>query len=231
MGVSPEVTAPQPTPWRSKTSLSVVRRPRAFPSKRRAGSPWFARSSPSSARSAVLTSFFEEVYEVFRTDRGWDCYPETEGVLGTLQQHEYQLGVVSNFDSRRHGVLRDLGIRDYFDAVVTPDSAGYAKPGSRIFLEATSALGVAPGEALFAGDDIGQDFEAAARSGAFEPPDLPRSHKAARGPQYRCRPRRNPPLSGHWGRFGEQKSLKCLCYNNLHSPQNLRGAQRLPGFW
>ena len=109
--------------------------------------------------------FFEEVYEVFRTDRGWDCYPETEGVLGTLQQHEYQLGVVSNFDSRLHGVLRDLGIRDYFDAVVTPDSAGYAKPDSRIFLEATSALGAAPGEALFAGDDIGQDFEAAARAG------------------------------------------------------------------
>ena len=127
--------------------------------------------------------FFEEVYEVFRSDRGWHCYPETKSVLGTLQQNEYQLGVISNFDSRLHGVLRDLGIRDYFDTVVTPDSAGYAKPNSRIFLEATHSLGVAPGEALFAGDDIRQDCEAAARAGLSsllisrgrpEPPKNPR---------------------------------------------------------
>ena len=109
--------------------------------------------------------FFEEVFEVFRTDQGWRCYPETERVLETLAQHGYSLGVVSNFDSRLHGVLEDLKISDYFDAIVTPDSAGYAKPNKKIFLEATRCLGVEPGEALFAGDDFGQDFEAATRAG------------------------------------------------------------------
>ena len=109
--------------------------------------------------------FFEEVFEVFRTDQGWRCYPETEYVLETLKHHGYSLGVVSNFDSRLHGVLEDLRISDHFDVIVTPDSAGYAKPHKKIFLEATRRLGVEPGEALFAGDDVVQDFETSVRAG------------------------------------------------------------------
>ena len=109
--------------------------------------------------------FFEEVYEVFRTNQGWHCYPETVSVLETLKNNQYGLGVVSNFDSRLSGVLEGLRIRRYFDAIVTAHSAGYAKPDERIFLAAAEQLEVAPGDALFAGDDIEQDFKGAARAG------------------------------------------------------------------
>ena len=110
-------------------------------------------------------SFFEEVYEVFRSEQGWHCYPETVSVLETLKKIQYGLGVVSNFDSRLSGVLDDLRIGQYFDTVVTAQSSGYAKPDERIFLAATEALEVAPAEALFAGDDVEQDFKGAARAG------------------------------------------------------------------
>ncbi len=109
--------------------------------------------------------FFEEIYEVFRTEQGWHCYRETVPVLETLKQSHYRLGVVSNFDSRLNGVLDDLRIRPYFEAIVTPDSSGHAKPDTRIFLNATDRLGVTPPEALFVGDDLRQDVQGAARAG------------------------------------------------------------------
>ena len=112
-------------------------------------------------------AFFEEVYEVFRSDQGWHCYPETISVLETLKKNQYGLGVVSNFDSRLSGVLDDLGIAQYFDTVVTAQSSGYSKPDERIFLAAAKALEVAPAEALFAGDDIEQDFNGAAAAGLY----------------------------------------------------------------
>ncbi len=111
--------------------------------------------------------FFEEVYEVFRTDQGWHCYPETVSVLETLRKNQYGIGVVSNFDSRLSGVLDGLRIGRLFDTVVTAQSSGYAKPDERIFLAATEALKVAPAEALFAGDDFEQDFKGAAGAGLY----------------------------------------------------------------
>ncbi len=130
--------------------------------------------------------FFEEIYEVFRTEQGWHCYRETVPVLETLKQSQYRMGVVSNFDSRLNGVLDDLRIRPYFEAVVTPDSSGYAKPDTRIFLSATDRLGVAPAEALFVGDDMRQDVQGAARAGLEsilvdrQMPDTPRDGKSIR---------------------------------------------------
>ena len=111
--------------------------------------------------------FFEEIYEFFRTNQGWHCYPETVSVLETLKKHRYGLGVVSNFDSRLTGVLDGLRIGQLFDTVITAQSSGYAKPDKRIFLAATEALGVAPGETLFAGDDFEQDFKGAAGAGLY----------------------------------------------------------------
>ena len=110
-------------------------------------------------------AFFNEVYEVFRSGQGWHCYPETVSVLETLKKNQYRLGVVSNFDSRLSGVLDDLRIAQYFDAVVTAQSSGFAKPDPRIFLAGVKALKMAPAEALFAGDDLEQDFKGAVAAG------------------------------------------------------------------
>lgn len=110
-------------------------------------------------------AFFEDVYAVFRSSRGWRCYPETVPVLETLQSRGYRLGIVSNFDRRLADVLEDLGIDRYFSSVVIPESSGYAKPDPRIFQTATEGIGVTPEEALFAGDDRLQDYEAAIEAG------------------------------------------------------------------
>ena len=109
--------------------------------------------------------FFEAVYEVFRTSKGWLCYPETIPVLESLRQGNYQLGIVSNFDARLDRVLEDLQIAHYFKTIVTPHTSGYSKPDPRIFLEASTALQVLPEEIVFVGDDFVLDVDAASRAG------------------------------------------------------------------
>jgi putative hydrolase of the HAD superfamily len=125
-------------------------------------------------------AFFTEVYDFFETGHGWICYPETVRVLGALTEHGVPTGIVSNFDRRLTGVLQDLGIAPYFSVVVTPDSAGQAKPDPRIFLDAVAQLDLDPRHVLFVGDDPSFDV-AGARSAGLEAVLVDR-HSTRQGP-------------------------------------------------
>ncbi len=110
-------------------------------------------------------AYFEDVYAVFRTGRCWACYAETRDVLRSLRGRDVALAVVSNFDRGLGGVLDDLGIGEYFAAVVTPDTAGCAKPDPRIFIDAAARLGAPPAATLLVGDDFELDVRAARAAG------------------------------------------------------------------
>ena len=110
-------------------------------------------------------TFFEELYELFRTARTWRCFSETPEVLRALRAGGYSLGIVSNFDARLGDVLEALQLEALVDSVTIPASCGYAKPDPRIFHSATRSLDVRPGEALFVGDQLIEDFAAAGGAG------------------------------------------------------------------
>ncbi len=80
--------------------------------------------------------------------------------LEKLQQRFY-LGSVSN------GVadLEMIGLAKYFRASIAAHSFGTAKPDAAIFHAACDALGVAPVEAVYVGDDPFLDVEGAQRAG------------------------------------------------------------------
>src|SRR5687768_11073302 len=59
--------------------------------------------------------FFEEIFEVFERPDQWRLFPETREVLTALKAQGFELGIISNFDSRLFSVLRGLGIADLFD--------------------------------------------------------------------------------------------------------------------
>jgi putative hydrolase of the HAD superfamily len=61
--------------------------------------------------------------------------------------------------------LAAAGLERFFDVVVTSAGCGYAKPDPRILRVALRALGLAPRQALFVGDDLAIDGRAAARAG------------------------------------------------------------------
>lgn len=109
--------------------------------------------------------FFAEVYDQFRDSRGWRLFPETRTVLDRLRQAGVKLGVVSNFDSRLYTVLSDLQILDAFATITISSETGYAKPHPGIFAAAVRTAEVQASRALFTGDSLMDDYNAARDAG------------------------------------------------------------------
>jgi putative hydrolase of the HAD superfamily len=92
-------------------------------------------------------------------------YPEVPGVLRDLRALGLTLVVVSNWDVSLHDVLRDTGLAELVDAVVTSAEHGAAKPDPRLFAHALALAGAAPQDAVHAGDDLDADVAGARAAG------------------------------------------------------------------
>jgi putative hydrolase of the HAD superfamily len=109
--------------------------------------------------------FFEQVFQVFEDPRSWVLFPETHAVLTRLRQEGFELGIISNFDSRLFPVMRGLGIERFFDTVTIASLARAAKPAPHIFEIALEKHAVDPDEALHVGDSVRDDVEGATKAG------------------------------------------------------------------
>ncbi len=109
--------------------------------------------------------FFEEVFHAFDGPDWWMLYPDTLGALKQLREHGFELGIISNFDSRLFNVLRSLGLLDFFDTVTIASLAHSAKPAPLIFIHALEKHAVEPCEALHIGDNMKEDVEGARAAG------------------------------------------------------------------
>ena len=109
--------------------------------------------------------YFEEVFHAFEGPVYWNLYPETLSVLKQLKEHGFELGIVSNFDSRLFGVLRGLGIAELFDTVTISSLAQAAKPAPRIFQVALEKHAIDPEDAVHIGDSVRVDVLGARRAG------------------------------------------------------------------
>ncbi len=110
-------------------------------------------------------TFFEEIFDVFARPDTWMLYPETVKVLEGLKTQQYELGIISNFDSRLFVVLRGLGIADYFQTVTISSLAHAAKPSGRIFTQALEKHAVEPDDAVHVGDSLDEDVKGAQQAG------------------------------------------------------------------
>jgi putative hydrolase of the HAD superfamily len=102
-------------------------------------------------------SYFDELFEVFRHG-AWKLFPETLGVLTLLEKRGFELGLISNFDTRVYDVCQALGIYKYFRSFVISSEAGFAKPSPEIFEIALNEQGVSAAESLHIGDSIEHDI-------------------------------------------------------------------------
>jgi HAD superfamily hydrolase (TIGR01549 family) len=94
-----------------------------------------------------------------------DRLPGCRAVLQQLQRR-YRLGVVTNgIDRVQRARLAASGLAPLFDVIVTSQSCGYAKPDPRILNVALEAIGTAPRDALYVGDDPATDGVAARAAG------------------------------------------------------------------
>jgi HAD superfamily hydrolase (TIGR01549 family) len=93
-------------------------------------------------------------------------YPEVPAALDALASRGVRLVVVSNWDVSLHDVLADTGLAGRFDAVLTSAEERVAKPDGAIFRRALDrAGGIAPADALHAGDDLETDVRGALAAG------------------------------------------------------------------
>lgn len=109
--------------------------------------------------------FFDALYRYYAKGCAWESFPEVPLVLSALRAQGCRLAVVSNFDSRLPGILRDLGLADSVDAIIYSSKAGSAKPDPVIFQAALAALRVSPQAAIHVGDSPLADVGGAAAAG------------------------------------------------------------------
>jgi putative hydrolase of the HAD superfamily len=126
-------------------------------------------------------------------------------VLAALRDRGVARVVVSNWDVSLHDVLERTRLRDLVDAVVTSAEFGVPKPDPAIFMRALElAGGVAPGDAVHAGDDVAADVEGA-RAAGIAPVFVARAGEAA-PPGVRAVPTLEGLLAGEESRVPSVRS-------------------------
>ncbi len=111
-----------------------------------------------------LDQCFEHIYEVFRTTEAWELERDALESLSLLSA-DRNLGIISNFDSRLEDVLTNLGIRHFFQQLTIPGLAGVAKPDPAVFRYAMAQVDADPGECLYVGDEVEDDYAAPQAAG------------------------------------------------------------------
>ena len=107
--------------------------------------------------------YFEVIYEAFARKDHWHIFDDviSSGILNKLKKRGVTLGVVSNWDSRLHTILKSTGLAQHFDFILASAEVGSAKPDKKIFIEAIRKSGVDSTEACHVGDDLRADIQGA----------------------------------------------------------------------
>lgn len=124
-----------------------------------------------------------ELYARFARGDAYDVFPEVPATLRALRSRGLSLAVISNWDHRLPGVLEELALAPFFDAVVYSAREGVEKPHPQIFERALAELGREPAEVLHVGDRLREDVEGALAMGMeallLVRPDTPEGRKVA----------------------------------------------------
>lgn len=109
--------------------------------------------------------WFENIYQRFGSANTFKLYDETVEVLEKLKEEGYQLGIVSNWDSRLLDICREKGLTDYMEFVLPSAIAGFRKPSRKIFDQALSDIEASPEEVVHIGDRFEDDCVGALKVG------------------------------------------------------------------
>ena len=116
-------------------------------------------------------ALFERAYPIFlalyaeNTSKRSSLYPGVKQGLDYMQAQGYKLGCVTNKAAEfTHPLLKDLGIFDRFEIVISGDTLAKKKPDPMPLLHGAAHFGVKPENALMLGDSV-SDVKAARAAG------------------------------------------------------------------
>ncbi len=109
--------------------------------------------------------YFDEVFEAFGGGSHWTVDPALVPLLRELKGLGYELGIISNFDTRLFTILDELSLRPLFDSVTISSLVQAVKPAGKIFRYALNEHAIDPHEAVHVGDSLKEDWEGATNAG------------------------------------------------------------------
>ncbi len=107
----------------------------------------------------------DEMYRWFRANRFDRTFADVVPALEALRGLGVPLGILSNFGTGLEDLLRDRGLRGYFDFVIVSALVGIAKPNPAIFDPAVAAARQPRSRLLYVGDHFGDDVGGARAAG------------------------------------------------------------------
>lgn len=125
------------------------------------------RGAACPADDVTLNAVGHHLIKHFSSSSAYELHEGSVQLLEKICSKPIKVGIISNSDDRLESILLQLGIRHYFDFVVTSYSVRNAKPNPVIFQVALDSAGtnVSPAEALHIGDDLKRDYLAAKACG------------------------------------------------------------------
>ena len=116
-------------------------------------------------------ALFDRAYPIFmdlykdNTSKRSCLYPGVKEGIDYLRDAGYKLGCVTNKAAAfTHPLLKDLGLFDYFESIVSGDTLEKKKPDPMPLIHSAEKLGVSPEDSLMLGDSI-SDVKAARAAG------------------------------------------------------------------
>lgn len=108
-----------------------------------------------------MRPLFNDLYDSFATAEAWEVAPGARENLAYLRSRGVRLGVLSNWDSRLHTTLDEVGLSGAFDFFIVSYQVGVEKPHPEIFAAALAAGGRGADQTLLIGDSYEADIEPA----------------------------------------------------------------------
>eukprot|EP00088_Acartia_fossae_P014501 TRINITY_DN17775_c0_g1_i6.p1 TRINITY_DN17775_c0_g1~~TRINITY_DN17775_c0_g1_i6.p1 ORF type:complete len:247 (+),score=27.19 TRINITY_DN17775_c0_g1_i6:35-775(+) len=105
-----------------------------------------------------------KLYGYYHSPKPYIVLEDSIKALNQLKSdHKYiEIGAISNFDNRLHDVVPSLGLKQYFDFIVTSEDAKSSKPEAAIFdyaaARCTKSGQLLASEILHVGDDMDKDY-------------------------------------------------------------------------
>ncbi|MFH1403574.1 MAG: HAD family phosphatase [Candidatus Altiarchaeota archaeon] len=116
---------------------------------------------------ADCTTLVEEKQGILRSKYAGDLkvLPGARQILDALRKSGFKIGLASSSPGRNvEFMLRNPGLRPYFDAVAVAEDVEKAKPNPAVFLKAAELLGLNPRECVAVEDSV-HGVEAAKKAG------------------------------------------------------------------
>jgi HAD superfamily hydrolase (TIGR01662 family) len=118
---------------------------------------------PASAR--VVNEAVAAMFKV--TEACWKVEPDAHETLTILRTNGYRLGLISNASDLPdlNRLVKNAGLRKYFNTIVVSASEKIRKPDPKIFEKALNLTGSTPSTSIMVGDTLTADILGAQKSG------------------------------------------------------------------